>query len=202
MLEKTVHARARWHSAIEQGYRSMSTLGWRVVVLALSLSALILPVHSVLGAELGRTEGRETGLPIPRFVSIKNEPAMMRAGPSRKYAIKWIYQRRGVPLEIIAEYDHWREVRDAEGETGWLHSALLSSRRTAIVAPWLEEAAPMRDAPSSSATKTALLQARVALRIYSCDGSWCYVGTRRQDVRGYVAQELIWGAYRGELIGN
>lgn len=198
MFDKVANLAASLRSGIGPGWRAVFVAG---LCAAIMVAAMPL-TQAGPGFELGRAEGRETGLPIPRFVSLKNEPAMMRVGPSRTFAIKWVYRRRGVPLEIIAEYENWRQVRDVDGETGWMHHALLSGRRTAIVASWLEESVPMREAPSSSAVTVALLHARVALRVISCDGSWCRVAAIQHDVRGYVAQKLMWGAYTGEVIGN
>jgi SH3-like domain-containing protein len=202
MIDKAGRQISRLVRRVSRPLHAWRTAGLCAGIIGATLLVAASPAYPDPDEELLRTEGRETGLPIPRFVSIKNEPARMRIGPSRKFAIKWIYRRPGVPLEIIAEYENWRQVRDFDGDTGWMHSALLSGRRTGIVAPWLEESASLREAPSSSATATALLQPRLALRIYSCDGSWCYVATSRQDVRGHLAQRKIWGVYQGELIGN
>src|SRR5690606_28755156 len=88
------------------------------------------------GLASGYTLGRSTGYPIPRFVSLKSAKARMRVGPSTTYRILWVYQRAGTPLEIIDEWGNWRRVRDDAGTSGWMHAALLSGRRTAVVAPW------------------------------------------------------------------
>jgi hypothetical protein len=55
----------------------------------------------------------------------------MRIGPSLDYGTQWIYRVSGLPLEITAEYGNWRQVRDSDGVSGWMHRALLSSKRTA-----------------------------------------------------------------------
>ncbi|EPE95471.1 SH3 domain-containing protein [Rhizobium grahamii] len=97
--------------------------------------------------------GRETGLRVPRFVSVKSKEARMRVGPSLDYATQWIYQAPGLPLEIIAEYDNWRQVRDCDGISGWMHRALLSSHRTALIGPWITSPVPIRAAPRASAQR-------------------------------------------------
>ena len=158
------------------------------------------PTHAGTAVDFNRRTGRETGLPLPRFASVKAKRAKMRVGPSVRYMVKWIYRRPGAPLEIIEEYGHWRQVRDFDGETGWMHSALLTSRRTGVVAPWSKENIPLRDAPSVSASEIALLQPSVALRVNSCDRTWCNVATKQQNLQGYLPQGAVWGVYPGETV--
>ena len=77
-----------------------------------------------------------SGLPLPRFVSLKARRVNLRIGPSKDYAVEWLYTRSGIPMEIIQEYDHWRRVRDPDGTEGWIHKSLLTGDRTAVIAPW------------------------------------------------------------------
>jgi SH3-like domain-containing protein len=144
-------------------------------------------------------KGRETGLPIPRYVSLKAHRARMRVGPSTIYPTKWIYLKPGLPLEIIDEYGRWRQVRDDAGTTGWMHGALLSGQRTAVVAPWLKTNAMLRGSPETTASLIAELQPRVLLSLRSCTGMWCSVSVREHSVRGYIRQNMLWGAYPGEM---
>lgn len=145
-------------------------------------------------------KGRETGLPIPRFVSLKARQARMRVGPSTEYATKWVYLAPGLPFEILEEYGHWRQVRDYDGISGWMSAALLSGQRTATVGPWLKEAVPLRDGPYPEAAIAAKLGPRVLLHITSCTGKWCKVSVQKQSLAGYVRQDELWGAYPGEEI--
>ncbi|WP_018899639.1 SH3 domain-containing protein [Rhizobium sp. 2MFCol3.1] len=145
-------------------------------------------------------KGRETGLKVPRFVSLRSREARMRVGPSLDYGIAWIYRVPGLPLEITAEYGNWRQVRDSDGVSGWMHRALLSSNRTAIVGPWLSAHVPLRDGPSSSARKLASLTPRVRVAISDCDGSWCKVDVTGHDLDGFIRQSALWGVYPNETI--
>ena len=77
--------------------------------------------------------GPVTGLPLPRYASLKTDRVNLREGPSKDHATKWVYQRAGLPVEITAEFDIWRKVRDSEGVEGWVLHSLLSGRRTALV---------------------------------------------------------------------
>jgi SH3-like domain-containing protein len=78
-----------------------------------------------------------SGLPLPRFVTLKSKRVNLRVGPSNDYAVAWLYLKAGLPVEIIQEYDNWRQVRDADGTEGWVSEALLSGNRAAIAAPWM-----------------------------------------------------------------
>ncbi len=82
-----------------------------------------------------RSVGPVTKLPLPRFASLKTDRVNLREGPSKDHPTKWVYQRAGLPVEITAEFEIWRRVRDSEGVEGWVLHSLLSGRRTALVTP-------------------------------------------------------------------
>jgi SH3-like domain-containing protein len=142
----------------------------------------------------------KAALPVPRFVSLKSDKVNVRRGPSTDQAIVWVFSRAGLPVEVIAESENWRRVRDSEGADGWVFHSLLSARRTALVAPWTkgEGSVPLYDSKSTSARAVAALQAGVLGNVLSCDGEWCNVSV--EDYSGYVQQEKLWGVYRGEEV--
>jgi SH3-like domain-containing protein len=146
-----------------------------------------------------------SGLALPRFVSLKSDRVNLRQGPGTDYPIAWVFQRVGLPVEVIKEFEGWRQVRDAEGTTGWVLASALSGRRTVLVLPW--EAKPgqaqqpsvaLRDDDSESARPVAMVEAGVLASIIGCDGKWCRVSVG--GYRGYVEQTKLWGAYPGEPI--
>lgn len=140
-----------------------------------------------------------SGLPIPRFVSLKADRVNVRRGPSKNYAIEWIFSRQGLPVEIVAESDNWRQVRDSDGAEGWVFHSLLSGRRTALVAPWLKQKTlPMHRTPKTTANVIAQVEPGVLGRIERCDGSWCMMVV--DNIQGWMPQEALWGAYPGEII--
>ncbi|WP_234632453.1 SH3 domain-containing protein [Agrobacterium vitis] len=152
-----------------------------------------------------RQKGRVTGYPLPRFASLKADRVRMRAGPSTDYPVRFIYEARGLPVEIIEEYDNWRQVRDSDGTSGWMSAVMLSGARTGLVAPWRGskgDLVMLRDRPLATAAVTAQLQPRVRLKIGGCDGHWCSVSVERGGPSGFVRQGLVWGVYPGETIGN
>lgn len=143
--------------------------------------------------------GREA-LPVPRFVSLKSDKVNVRRGPSTDQAIVWVFSRAGLPVEVIAESDNWRRVRDSEGADGWVFHSLLSGRRTVLVAPWSksEESVPLYSSRSANSRPVAALQSGVLGNVMSCDGEWCKLSV--DDYSGFVQQEKLWGVYKGEEV--
>src|SRR5262245_9829526 len=110
-----------------------------------------------------------SGLPIPRYVSLKSDHVNVRAGPTKDNDVAWVYTRSGLPVEITAEYENWRRVRDSEGAEGWVYHSLLSGRRTAVVTMKSKDGlAPLRENPDSTAEVTARLQAGVVAQVKKC----------------------------------
>jgi SH3-like domain-containing protein len=143
--------------------------------------------------------GSASGLPVPRYVSLKSDRVNLREGPSKDHRTTWVFQRAGLPVEITAEFEIWRKVRDSEGTEGWVLHSLLSGRRTALVAPWkkgidtiLYTKANTKSAP------VAKLQANVIASVRVCDGAWCRVSGDGFD--GYIEQSNLWGVYPNEKI--
>lgn len=162
------------------------------------------------GAAAGETVSGETtgaipmrvgpsGLPLPRFVSLRGNQVNLRVGPGLAYAVEWRYLKSGVPMEIVQEYDNWRRVRDPDGAEGWINQALLSGRRTAIVAPWQRgDGAPLpllADA-GERARVVARLEPGVIATLRACNGQWCEMEVSGR--RGWIRQSLLWGVYPGE----
>jgi len=146
-----------------------------------------------------------SGLPVPRFVSLKSDRVNLRQGPGTEYPTAWVFRRAGLPVEVVKEFESWRQVRDAEGTTGWVLGSMLSGRRTALILPWEVKAgsgqptlAVLRDDDSESAHAVAQVEAGVLASIINCDGRWCRVSV--SGFRGYIEQAKLWGAYQGEVI--
>ncbi len=140
-----------------------------------------------------------SGLALPRFVTLKAAKVNVRKGPSHDHAIAWIYQRKGLPLEITAESDNWRKVRDAEGQEGWIQQSMLAGKRNALIAGWVKNGGVMLHSEAREASGiVAALAPGVVAAIDSCDGQWCYLNA--SDYEGYALQAELWGVYPGEVV--
>lgn len=161
--------------------------------------ALAVPTATVAPARAEQSLGPSTGLPVPRYVSLKSDRVNLREGPSRDHRTAWVFQRVGLPVEITAESDNWRRVRDSEGTEGWVLKGLLAGKRTALVAPWRKgEVRALRSQASDDAAVVANLQVGVLANVKRCDGHWCRVYGDGFD--GYVRQDDLWGVYPGESV--
>jgi SH3-like domain-containing protein len=140
-----------------------------------------------------------SGLPVPRYVSLKSDHVNVRAGPTKDNDVAWIYTRSGLPVEITAEFENWRRVRDSEGAEGWVYHSLLSGRRTAVVTMKnRDELAPLYDRADASAAIAARLQAGVVAQVKKCDAHWCRIAGQGFD--GWIEQERLWGVYADERV--
>ena len=141
--------------------------------------------------------GAVTGLPLPRFVSLKSNEVNVRRGAGTEHDVVWSYHRAGLPVEIIAEWDNWRRVRDADGADGWVFHRLLGARRTALVAPWATEPTlPLRQSEAPDSSVVAQLQPKVLANVAACNGTWCRISGQGFD--GWIEQEKLFGVYPGE----
>jgi SH3-like domain-containing protein len=139
--------------------------------------------------------GNETKLPLPRFVSLRSNEVNMRTGPGTTYPVDWVYVRRGLPVEVIAEFDVWRKIRDWQGTVGWVHQSMLDGRRTALIAG--AERALHRD-PADGSVAVARLAPGVIGRLLNCEGAWCRIEV--EDYRGWLKRDEFWGAYPDEKV--
>ena len=137
----------------------------------------------------------------PRYVSLKADQVNVRRGPSREHEVLWVFKRAGLPVEVLAEFEHWRHIRDSEGAEGWVYFRLLSERRTALILPWEKEKihVPL-NASRGSTSAVAQLEPGVLVNIIRCDKTWCKVTVN--DLTGWVAQQKLWGVYSDESIGE
>jgi len=138
-----------------------------------------------------------SGLPIPRFVSLKAKEVNMRQGPGRQYKIIWKYVRKWYPVEVIAEYNAWRKVVDIGGEEGWIHKSLLSGKRTAIL---IEEKMVWRRTPNDDANKVLISNSGVIAEIEECRSGWCRL--QYNDYRGWVPVHALWGVSHSTIRDN
>lgn len=163
----------------------------------------------LLGAQLAGTgaqaqdlqPGSVTGLPVPRYVSLKTDRVNLREGPSKEHRTRWVYQRAGLPVEIVAEFETWRRVRDADGSEGWVLHSLLSGRRTALIAPWSkvkDETFTLRKEADDGSAVVARLQPGVIANVASCTNSWCKISVA--NMQGYLKQDRLWGVYPNEKV--
>jgi SH3-like domain-containing protein len=132
-------------------------------------------------------------------VSLKAERVNVRRGPSSDHKVAWVFQRKGLPVEIIAEFENWRRIRDSDGEEGWVYQSMLSGRRTALIAPWRkDDGLPLYADPERGSGLVAKVGPGVVGTIAKCTGEWCDI--QAGGYEGWMEQPMLWGVYPGEEI--
>lgn len=138
---------------------------------------------------------RGSGLPVPRFASLRSDEVNVRSGPGTRYPVEWVFEKKNMPVEVIAEFDTWRKIRDWQGTIGWVHQSMLVGKRSVIVSG--RQVALLRT-PESDSAPVARLETSVQGELLSCKGEWCRV--RIADYKGWLARKDIWGVYPDEKI--
>ena len=141
----------------------------------------------------------KSGEPIPRFVTLRADTVNLRAGPGSRYPIEYVYHRKGYPLEIIAEFDQWRQVRDWQGTEGWVHERMVTGARNVVVDGTQRI---LRTAADNKSAPVAKLDPGVIAHLLECRDAWCRIEVRNggSDVTGWLTRNEIWGVLPTEVV--
>ncbi len=135
-----------------------------------------------------------SGLPVPRYVSLKYDEANVRVGPGKRYPIRYVYKRAHLPVKIIEEFAHWRKIADFEGSSGWVHKGAIEGKRTAMVMDKLQNLYREPDAASRTVMRA---QPRVIGSLKRCEPDWCEMEINSR--KGWIRKADIWGVGREEV---
>ncbi len=151
-------------------------------------------VQTTAPADLPET-GIDSGLPLPRFVSLAAEKVNARTGPGSRYPIAWQYQRRGLPVEVVAEYEYWRRIRDHDGTETWVHKNLTSGKRYAVIDGGVRS---LYRKPDIDTDVLLTAETGVQARLRKCpDAMWCQVEIA--GTKGWMPRSSLWGLYPAEV---
>ena len=146
-----------------------------------------------------------SGLPLPRFVTIKGKESNVRVGPGYQYDISWTYQVAGTPVEIIQEFDVWRKIRDVDGSVGWVHQNMLSGTRAGYVLKDAGDKVGLRSSAGDDAGIVAWVGPGFPVKISNCEKGWCAVVAtdhpadgKLANYSGYLPEQDLWGVYQNE----
>ena len=134
---------------------------------------------------------------VPRFASLRVGEVNLRSGPGTKYPIQFVYHHKGLPVEILSEYDIWLKVRDWQGSEGWVHERMITPARTIIIKTDTRTIYrdPARDSPA-----LAKLEPGVVARLLECRNAWCRIETEKQTIKGWLLRTEVWGVYPDEVV--
>jgi SH3-like domain-containing protein len=176
-------------------------LAARIGILAFCLTALLPACLSMPTAKAQESESAvpgmapPTGLPVPRFVSLRSAEVNVRTGPGTRYPVEWVFVKRDIPVEITAEFDTWRRIRDWEGTEGWVHQSMLSGKRAMVV---LGDVRTLRRTAGDNAGGLAKVEPGVAGKLLHCQTNWCEVNVG--GYRGWLQKSEFWGVYPTETV--
>lgn len=141
---------------------------------------------------------KDQKLPLPRFASLRSNNINAHNGPGKQYPIKWHYKRQFMPVEITAEFDTWRQIKDIDGATSWVHVSLLSGKRYALISKSIQS---LKASPKEDAQLVAKLEPSCVVQIKKIQGIWIYVESRSEVGRfqGWLQNNQLWGIYPHEI---
>lgn len=147
-------------------------------------------VPSLKGIRKVSGANTHSGFQVPRYVSLKFGRVNGRQGPSLRHPMLWQYQRRGLPLVVVAEMDIWRKVRDMHGDESWVRTQALSGARHVIAL----EALTLHAKPKANARTRATADRDSLLELIECNAdNWCRVKSS-EGYKGWTERQKLWGA--------
>ena len=179
----------------KQGLYGISASIFGMILCVGLLMAMTVTPMRAAGAQETKLVVQGSGLPVPRFVTLKSDTVNMRVGPGREYPLSWVYKKKNLPVKVIAEFDVWRKIIDHEGTTGWVHSQLVTLKRYALIQSRLTKLYRKADFDSPV---VAVADKGVIVELQICESQWCRIAT--QDLRAFVRREDIWGILENETL--
>jgi SH3-like domain-containing protein len=192
---KTRPNTTRTAEAMKKNYLPIALVFAKIALSITLFSGVLASTVAPTSAQEAKLSVRGSGLPVPRFVSIKFNEANLRAGPGAEYPVLWQYRQAGLPLLVDAEFGVWRKVIDPDGVTGWMHGAGLSLRRMAFINTGMVKLYHRDNAESGV---VAVAEKNALLELETCPKDWCRVAN--DSVKGWVERRAIWGILQDESL--
>ena len=140
--------------------------------------------------------GSNTGLELPRFVSLKSDDANIRVGPSVNYPIVLKYTKANLPLKIIEEYNDWRKIEDIDSNIGWIHKSLIKGERRGIIISTDNSNVKLHNIEKGKIFGE--IEVGVIVLISKCKKEWCQI--QKNNTKGWVNKNYIWGTNKDEIL--
>lgn len=166
--------------------------GFRATLMAGLLASLLAVLAGP--SAWAQAEKSDKATKLPRFASLRSDDVNVRTGPGVRYPVDWKFVRRDLPVEIVAEYDTWRKIRDWENAEGWVNQSMLSSRRYVMVTG--DKVQELHRTPDDAAAVVARIEPGVIGQLLQCETAWCRVQVTK--VTGWIKRDSVWGVYADE----
>ena len=163
----------------------------------ISMQIIIVFISIIIFSQICNAEiGKETGLEIPRYISLKSNDANIRVGPSKNYPIEIKYIKKNYPLKVLEEYEDWRKVEDFQKNFGWIHKSLISGTRTGIILS--NENKTIKLLNTLNGNVIGEIGRGNIVYLEKCKIDWCLVSFG--NYRGWIDKKNIWGIKEKEII--
>jgi SH3-like domain-containing protein len=149
-----------------------------------------------LGAAPLAAADNDTALKVPRFVSLHSDKVNLRSGPGLQYPIEWVLTRKDMPVEVVAQFEHWRHIRAWDGTEGWVEEHMIDGKRFVVITAGSDHA--LHKEPDPASAVVARVEPGVIARLDACQGLWCRV--EAGNVTGWLQRGEIWGVYPNEAV--
>jgi len=147
----------------------------KLIFIVLFFSILILPSKSM------SNENAE-------FLSLKNSEVNLRQGPSFEYPVKLVYKKKYLPVIIIDKSETWRQIKDFENNSGWIHISQLSKKKSGIN---IKKNSIIHKKPTIYSKPIAKLEIGRLVLIIKCKRKWCKIST--SNYSGWIFKDSLWG---------
>ena len=122
------------------------------------------------------------------FLTLKKNEVNLRQGPSFEYPIKLIYKKKYLPVIILDKSGPWRNIKDFENNTGWIHVVLLSKKKSAIN---IKNNSIIYKKPTIYSKPIVKLEAGRLVLIKKCKTKWCKITSGGYS--GWIFKDSLWG---------
>ena len=158
----------------------------------LGLAALLVLTSAPHAADKTEKTDRPTpsGLPVPRYVSLKFDTVNARSAPGDDSRLLWVYHAKGLPVQVVAETAEWRRICDPDGGLAWVHRRTTDGKRMAMrLQP---QPLALHAKPEPSARTVAYLAPRALADLDRCNkDGWCKL--KAGHASGWVQAAEVWG---------
>tara|TARA_B100000795_G_scaffold228609_1_gene185356 strand:- start:387 stop:836 length:450 start_codon:yes stop_codon:yes gene_type:complete len=125
-----------------------------------------------------------------QFLSLKKNKVNVRYGASFDSEIKYIYNKKNLPIKQIDKKENFRRIIDLKNNSGWIHVSQLKKSNSIII---LADKILFKGASNFSKPIARLKQGRL-LVIIKCGDDWCKVKT--EDYTGWIKNKNVWGSIK------
>ena len=124
------------------------------------------------------------------FLTLKYNEVKVRQGPSSEYPVKFIYNKKYLPVKVIDSKDNFKKIIDLKNNSGWIHISQLTKKKSAIN---IFNLALIFKKPNIYSKPIAKLESGKMVTIKRCKDKWCKIST--QNISGWIKKKFLWGKF-------